>query len=253
MKAILPNFFSFKSSSDLVRIGNNYDGGYLASQSDIEKSDLLIGMGISDDWSFEEDFIKIKELEVYAYDASVSFKYFLREFLKSIIRIDKPSIALKNLKVLLNYRNFFSQKNVHHIEKFVGLNSLNNAHCTFLDVLSETNSQNIFLKIDIEGSEYRFLKDLIANSRRINGLVMECHDCDLHLEEIKEFIKDFGLDLVHIHANNYAPIRLDDGLPLVMELTFSKFSKISQSSELPHKLDMPNDKNEAEIKLVIGE
>ena len=56
MKAHLPNFFSVKQARDLVRIGKKYDGGYLVSQSDIEKSEILIGLGINDDWSFEIDF-----------------------------------------------------------------------------------------------------------------------------------------------------------------------------------------------------
>ena len=55
----LPNDFSYKSASDLVRIGRDNDGGYLVSKSDIEKSDVLIGLGINDDWSFERDFKKI--------------------------------------------------------------------------------------------------------------------------------------------------------------------------------------------------
>ena len=56
MKARLPNLFSIKQATDLIRIGRDYDGGYLVSKSDIEKTDVLIGLGINDDWSFEEDF-----------------------------------------------------------------------------------------------------------------------------------------------------------------------------------------------------
>jgi hypothetical protein len=48
-------------------------------------------------------------------------------------------------------------------------------------VLNETNSKNIFLKIDIEGSEYLFLQDIIANEERITGMVIELHDVDIHL------------------------------------------------------------------------
>ena len=54
----LSNDFSYQSASDLVRIGRNNDGGYLVSKSDIEKSDVLIGLGINDDWSFERNFKK---------------------------------------------------------------------------------------------------------------------------------------------------------------------------------------------------
>ena len=46
------------------------------------------------------------------------------------------------------------------------------------------------------------------------------HDVDIHLTEIKKFINQLSLDLVHVHANNYAPIRADDDLPIVLELTF---------------------------------
>ena len=54
----LQKFFVYKAASDLVRIGRNNDGGYLVSKSDIEKSDVLIGLGINDDWSFERNFKK---------------------------------------------------------------------------------------------------------------------------------------------------------------------------------------------------
>ena len=61
MKARLPNLFSIKQATDLIRIGRDYDGGYLVSKSDIEKTDELIGLGINDDWSFEEDFLSQKK------------------------------------------------------------------------------------------------------------------------------------------------------------------------------------------------
>ena len=249
MKAKLPSSFSFKSAIDLIRIGRDCDGGYLVSQSDIKKSYLLIGLGISSDWSFEEDFLSKKEVSLYAYDASISEKYFLSSFLRSFIKLRRRSYA--QLKVFLNYRRFFSQKNVHHIEKFVGLNIADESHCTFLDAINKTNHKNIFLKIDIEGSEYRFLDDLVAHAERISGLVIELHDCDIHLKKIEKFINDFGLKLVHIHANNCGPITLDDCLPITLELTFSKYAKTSDSTHLPHKLDMPNNRKEPEIELVI--
>ena len=251
MKATLPSFFSFNQAIDLVRIGRDFDGGYLVSKSDMDKSDFLIGLGINDDWSFEEDFLNRKKVEVFAYDASVSEKYFFKNFLKSIPQIYNIKTIWHWLRVSLKYRSFFSQNSVNHVQKFVGLNTENKFHCTFLDTLNKTNNQNIFLKIDIEGSEYRFLDDIIKNEDRITGMVIEFHDCDIHLEKIERFISNSGLNLVHIHANNFATIRLNDGLPLVLELTFSKYANTSNSYTLPHKLDMPNNKNEPDLNLLI--
>ena len=133
----------------------------------------------------------------------------------------------------------------------MGINTNTSNYCTLSTILDSTKHKNIFLKIDIEGSEYRLLNTLILNQDRISGLVLEFHDCDLHINSIKSFIENFSLQLVHIHANNCAPIRLDDGLPLVLELTFSKYSKVLNETYLPHKFDMPNDKSRPEINIKI--
>ena len=247
----LPKGFLYKSASDLVRIGRDNDGGYLVSKSDIEKSDVLIGLGINDDWSFERDFKKIKNVEVVAYDASISQKYFIKQFIKSLARVYNPKLALNKIKTILSYNHFFSKSKNYHIQKFVRLETDDKNHCTFEQVLDDVIYDNIFLKIDIEGSEYRFLNDIIANEERITGLVLELHDCDIHLKEIKNFIKKLSLKLVHVHANNYAPIRASDGLPLVLELSFSKNCEEFGTPSLPHKLDMPNSKRSAEIHLII--
>lgn len=251
MIANLTNEFSFNSASDLVRIGRDYDGGYLVSKSDIDKSEVLIGLGINDDWSFESYFKKIKDVEVFAYDASVSQKYFLKKLIKSLIRIDKPKMALRLIKTILSYRHFFLKPNNHHIQKFVGLDVNDKIHCTLEKILDDIKYQNIFLKIDVEGSEYRFLDTLIVYQNRISGLVIEFHDCDVHLKLITSFINKFNLKLVHIHGNNYAPIRASDGLPLVLELTFSKYCKTGIKTILPHELDMPNNRNKEDIQLII--
>ena len=71
--------------------------------------------------------------------------------------------------------------------------------------------------------------------------------------EIKNFINKFRLNLVHVHANNFSPIRLDDNLPLVLELTFSKYAKFSSNYSLPHKFDMLNNRNVMDYELIVNE
>ena len=116
-------------------------------------------------------------------------------------------------------------------------------------VLKDLNFKEIFLKIDIEGSEYRVLETIISNHQKISGLVIEFHDCDINLSKIEWFIKNFNLKLVHIHANNHGLVDLEKRIPLVLELTFSKYSELDDQLILPHPLDMRNGTNREEINL----
>ena len=44
--------------SDLIRIGNSGDGGYLVSAKSIDEVNHLLSIGISDDWTFEVEIAK---------------------------------------------------------------------------------------------------------------------------------------------------------------------------------------------------
>ena len=251
MKTLLPSFFKFKTGNDLIRIGSDNDGGYLISEKDVDNSEILISLGISEDWSFEEDFLKMKNIELLAFDGTISEKKFLL-FIKSRLRqIYRINNFLSAVKLYLSYKKFFEGKR-KHFEKNVSSGVKNNPNfITMKEIFQLTPLNNIFLKIDIEGWEYRILEDILDNQERLSCLVIEFHDCDLHLDRIKNFIKTFSLNLIHIHANNYSEISTKDNLPLVMELTFSKNSECLDSSVLPHPLDQPNNKNADDIFLTV--
>lgn len=251
MIGILPSFFSFYSSNDLIRLGNDKDGGYLVSESDLEKSEVLVSLGINDDWSFEEHFYKKKKVAIEAYDESIDQRFFLIQVAKSLLRFDNPNIIWHWIKTSYKFKKFFSKQNINHTKQNVGINSFREDFCSLLEVFKKIKSENIFLKIDIEGEEYRVLDDLVMKQDRITGVVMEMHDIDMHFEKIENFIKNFNLKLVHIHANNAAPLRTEDNLPVTLELTFSKYSKVNSSTILPNELDKPCDPNIEEIYLKI--
>jgi len=126
------------------------------------------------------------------------------------------------------------------------------------------NFNNIFMKIDIEGHEFRLMPSIIENNliNKIKQLVIEIHspaDIELYPEYFKGLsdIKNeqmFNLlkkinethTLVHLHANNGCKMNTIDGIniPHVFELTYIRnefiTKKIRNENQLPTPLDMPN-------------
>ena len=166
-------------------------------------------------------------------------------------------LAVRSLIALIF--SFFFRGQRQFFSKYVGLDAearFSN-HIPLDEIFKAEQSNNLFIKLDIEGSEYRCLEHILAIEHRVNGLVIEFHDCDVHLAIIEEFVRRTNLRVVHVHANNYAPIRKSDQLPLVLEVTFSRgLEGGTQATEkklpldLPHDLDMPNNPREPEIQLL---
>ena len=116
MKAILPDFLKFKTAKELIRVGKDNDGGYLISREDIMHSDILISLGISSDWSYEEDFLKYKSLPILAFDGTISGKKFLKNIVRTILRFDNPKLFINALKTYISYFAFF-RNSVRHFQK----------------------------------------------------------------------------------------------------------------------------------------
>ena len=232
-----------KHSYDLIRIGRNNDGGYLVEKKSFENTESLISLGINDDWSFEKDFLKKnKKTIIKCFDDVLDEKFLLKRIIIQFIYLfyNRNFSVLKNY--ISNYLLFLKiKKKIQFNKKRISYNDINK-------ILSqETN--NIFLKIDIEGHEYRILDDLLLNQKKIIGLVIEFHDCDLHLEKIIKFLSSFNLTLVHVHGNNFAERDLNGDI-IVLELTFSKNPiQVNDICVLPNKLDMPNCHNKSEVIL----
>lgn len=241
---ILPNFLQPKKISSLKRIGGDNDGGYVIDERNIINSDNLIGLGMSDNWLFEEEFNSINSVPTYIYDGTVSLKFFLKKCKKYLIRINKPKIFIHWVKTSFKYIKFF-KGDKFHIKKLVGIESPPDfiSLSSILDYSIRKNYSNIYLKIDIEGWEYRLLSDLLQYSGIIKGLAIEFHDVDLHLEKIEKFISQFPLHLIHIHCNNYAPLT-ENSIPHTIECSFTSESvHENYATDFPNILDMPNNPN----------
>ena len=243
-QSTLPKFLQPNKIKTLKRIGGNNDGGYVIDERNISNSDILIGLGMSDNWLFEEEFNSINPVPTYIYDRTVSLKVFLKKCKKYFFRVNKPKIFIHWLKTSYKYIKFF-KGNKFHQKKLVGIN-LPPDYISLDSIISNLKSEyfsHIYLKIDIEGWEYRLLADLIKYSEIIEGLVIEFHDVDLHIDKIENFVSQFPLNLIHIHLNNYGPLTINK-IPHTIECSFSS-GPVNQvlASDFPNNLDMPNNPN----------
>lgn len=156
---------------------------------------------------------------------------------------------IEDINLSRDYKKFFTG-NIVHFRQAIGLG---NNLVKLDETLNRINSFPIFLKIDIEGSEYRILDDIIRLQNNICGLVIEFHDVDLNLNKILNFISKLSLNLVHIHGQNPGGENYLDsnGDPTQIELTFSNSQTFTNSEvKIPHYLDQPSDPRFNEVKLV---
>lgn len=244
----LPISLAPHACQDLIRLGKDFDGGYLVCRRDVETSDALLGLGVYKDWSFEREFRDLNKVRVETYDRSVGGRFFVKEVFRKLLRFYNLAKLVQAVSNVFSYFYFFSRDGVAHHRQFIGVDSPPKV-ITLKEAASRVEGKNIFLKIDIEGSEYRVLNDLLEMADQTSGLAIEFHDCDLHMERIMAFIDAYPLTLVHLHVNSGTGLSRE-AIPLVMEMTFSKAEKSSGATvSLPHVLDMPNKKGESQFEV----
>jgi hypothetical protein len=257
MMANVPVSWKPYHREDLIRIGSKHDGGYVVTKNAVNNTDLLVGLGIANDWTFEKEFNRSVNCEVHCYDHSVSFSYFFEFAVRNFVGCFFPRMLKNKIWVIMlpiRYKLFFRNEKKHFKEK-IGNNS--QEETDFEKIFSRIpDNKKVFFKIDIEGSEYQVLNGLDKFYHRISGITIELHDVDVlfdtvnkHIEKLKEYF-----DIVHIHINNNGG-RSADNIPRVIEVTFENkkiFSGKSRLSDLQYPipdLDNPNAKNIIDYKI----
>ena len=212
---MLPESWKPVSTAALTRLGAPHEGGYVVSSKAIDRSCILLSMGLCADWSFEADYICRTGRRVICYDHSVDKIFWAWYTLHGLVRMSRERLAK-----FLKYREFFSSGKAEHRRIKVGYDVPGSASLgTILRAISE---EQLFLKVDIEGSEYRVLSDIVSHAGRFTGMVMEFHDIDLHRQRISDFLaclEEFAV--VNLHANNFGGIDAR-GNPLVIEVSLAR-------------------------------
>jgi len=212
---VIKELICYEPELPKTRIGRNYDGGYVIV--DNLKYDLLIGCGISNDDSFEHDFLsKNKNIECYAFDGTVN---------------DLPNFHPKIHFIKKNIGPFENKKNTN-LHKFI------------------SEHKNIFLKMDIEGAEYDWIDNLPEHLlKNMKQMVIEFHATnkwgiwdDYKVKCLNKINKTHYL--VHAHGNNNKTFdKINNiNIPQVIECTYLRKDRVLKKNKqrYPTKYDMPN-------------
>jgi len=213
----------YQSQHNKVRIGRDNDGGYVICELPNVKYGCLLSGGIKDDISFEEDCLKkYPYLKCYAFDGT----------------INSINTDFKNI--------FFTKKNIGNKDNETNLHNIINSH------------ENIFVKMDIEGSEVEWISTLDDNHlKKFAQIVIEIHYPNkLRHKNMFDKLNKHHL-LVHIHANNWEK-KIDkiNGIiiPNVFECTYVNKNFLKEpyhlnTSKIPSNIDQPNCKDRPDIKM----
>lgn len=217
--------------SPKVRLGNDCDGGYVLPQILLDASSALFTYGVGTDIAFEVDYVKKTNKPVYLFD-----------------HLCQPPVINGEFSNLI----FF---------KGEGLSYKKDDTCdTFLNHKLKNNvTQPVLLKIDIEGDEFNFFKNVDLKSLADNayGIILEFHpnpEKGLLWEDFFKILSNINQHfyLSHFHGNNYGGsyVHTENGvdfrIPSIMEMTFvnknlaNLFNTLQRTTVSLDMSDFPN-------------
>jgi hypothetical protein len=222
------NFLKPKILFNLIRLGKNFDGGYVVSEELIKKSDGLISFGYGNDSSFELDYIRITHKQVHIYDYTFSAIFLTKALLKYLRRFltfrKKFKDVIYHYKILKAYLELLQNKKISFFQKKITKLKKKKIDTNVQEVFNKFTDNNLILKCDIEGGEYEIIEDLLLYKNQICMVIFEFHWIDkkkeLFLEKIKKIQEHFSI--IHIHGNNHFNF-IEDGsnIPIILEITFA--------------------------------
>ena len=258
LKSFEPSILLPVHCDDLKRLGAAFDGGYIVPMEAVRNADYLISFGVAFDWKFEQDFIaENPRAIVHCYDHTVSTReiaiYSIEKLIKLVLSPSKYDLR-EPLKYF-SYRRFFPKRASHFKERVWHTADENSV--TVHGVFAKLSiGSRVFLKIDIEGSEYRIMDQLPDFFDRIDGMVIEFHDADINAERLEESIEVIrrAFYVVHVHGNNCGGTSAT-GFPNIIEVTF-KHKRFFASEPVASTrvfpvagLDFPNDPHRPDLRL----
>jgi hypothetical protein len=245
--ATFPLCFRPSATADLVRVGAAFDGGYGVPERVLRASKGLLSFGLGDDCAFEIEFARAG-CPVVCFDPVVNVRFWAARtassFAKAILQLEPRRFGY--VKRWLDYRRLFANGRHRHLRQPIGYGV--GGSVSYPEAVRIAGFQGrYFLKIDVEGSEYRVLDDIVAGAEGMTGIVIELHDIDLHADRIARFLSAISerMVLVHFHPNTATQFGPNE-TSLMVELSFLNRSLLAPREQLMHRelpiagVDLPN-------------
>lgn len=269
------SLFKYKPTftGDLIRLGRSYDGGYVINEMALRQTKYLLSFGVNDDWSFETDVLQRNPtVNVICFDHSVSKSVFADRIVDSLNQILSARFVLgllslnlrgarskiarlnRSRQVYSGFGRFISRPNVTFVPKGVS-NETKGPFLKLEDVFcfippDKLTRDSVFIKMDIEQSEFRVLPDFLKFRDYLTGFVAEFHDLDMFWANFSRITDELLMEfaITHVHGNNFCGLIPNTAIPKSLEVTFIKKSLLADSgaAQQPRAypipgLDYPND------------
>ncbi len=159
--------------------GNTY-GGFYACPDLLNESSVVYSFGIGEDISFDTALIKKNHCQVFGFDPTP----------KSISWIKGQTVSDKfhfygfGISDKSGFVDFFLPKNPEYVSgSLIGMKNVDTTQKVSVEmksltaIMNELNHQHIdLLKMDIEGSEYEVIENILSSKISINQILIEFHD-----------------------------------------------------------------------------
>lgn len=232
LERIVFKFKAIDGGIALIRLGGDYDGGYLVPD-DLEGIKYSFSPGVSVIANFELDCLKRGIIS------------FLADY-----SVDMPPVNLPGCHFLKKFVGAYNDEKTITLEKWIS------------ESLPPDYKEDLMMQMDIEGAEYETLlatPDSILEKFRI--IVVEFHnfhhlDNKPHYNLVNATIEKIRerFEPVHLHANNFEKVANVNGvlMPNAIEVTFLRKDRVTYNKRLrvlPHVLDLPNNPQWADVEL----
>lgn len=220
-RVLLDKDFYCKSTVSLdscTRIGSKYGGWWLAEEFVKNKDNgVLLSFGLGEDITFDLGMIKEYGFKVYGFDPTPrSVNYIESLNLDRRFTLNEFAISDKNEQMIFN----LPENNEHISGSLEGISSTHSVNVDCKDIktiLGEINADDIdIIKMDIEGSEYKVIDNMMKEGIYPKQLLVEFHHffesfSAAHTKKSIRLLLDNGYELFYIEGYNYSFVRLNNG------------------------------------------